>query len=181
MATSLEPSRSERTDPFPVLVNQPSGKLGVSVGVNSHGEDLQVACSTCHAGRPPNPENRVSADLREFHYGSELVHGSVSCLSCHNPDDYDSFRLADGTKIEYRDVMQLCAQCHGPQKRDYDHGVHGGMTGFWDRSQGPQQKLNCVDCHFAHQPKFPQMQPDFKPRDRFLNPSHQTHQEKPTH
>lgn len=160
---------------FPVSINRPTGKLGILSGTNPHGEDLQIACSTCHAGRQPNSENRVTADLKEFHNTTAVMHGEISCLSCHNPDDYDSFRLADGTKVEYANVMQLCAQCHGSQMRDYENGVHGGMTGHWDRTKGPQQKLNCVDCHFAHQPKFPQMQPDFKPRDRFLSPSHQTH------
>jgi formate-dependent nitrite reductase cytochrome c552 subunit len=162
---------------FPVNINCPTGKLGILTGTSPHGEDFQIACSTCHTGRQPNFENRVTADLKEFHNTTAVLHGEISCLSCHNPDDYDSFRLADGTQVESVNVMQLCAQCHGPQMRDYENGVHGGMTGHWDRTRGPQQKLHCVDCHFAHQPKFPQMQPDFKPRDRFLSPSHQTQTE----
>lgn len=166
---------------FPVTINRPVEKLGILSGVNSNGEEFKVACSTCHAGRQPNFANRISADLKEFHNQHAVIHGGISCLSCHNPDDYDSFRMADGTKVAYTDVMQLCAQCHGPQKRDYDNGVHGGMNGHWDRTRGPQQKLNCVDCHFAHQPKFPQMQPDFKPRDRFLKPSHHIHIEAGQH
>jgi hypothetical protein len=177
-SVSSIPEREKSTaEQFPVFINRPTGKLGVFAGNHPQGEDLKVACSTCHAGRQPNSENRVTADLKEFHNTTAVIHGEISCLSCHNPDDYDSFRLADGTKIEYSNVMQLCAQCHGPQMRDYENGIHGGMTGHWDRSKGPQQKLNCVDCHLAHQPKFPQMQPDFKPRDRFLSPSHQTHSE----
>jgi hypothetical protein len=170
-------TKKKVAEQFPVVINRPTGKLGVFTGTQPHGEDFKVACSTCHAGRQPNFENRVSADLKEFHNLAAVAHGEISCLSCHNPDDYDSFRLADGTSVAYVDVMQLCAQCHGPQMRDYENGVHGGMTGHWDRAKGPQQKLNCVDCHFAHQPKFPQMQPDFKPRDRFLSPSHQAHPE----
>lgn len=179
-ADIAKPTKAQ-TELFPVTINRPDGKLGVLSETNPHGEDFKIACSTCHAGRQPNFENRVTADLKEFHNQAAVVHGEISCLSCHNPDDYDSFRLADGTKIAYTDVMQLCAQCHGSQMRDYENGVHGGMTGHWDRTEGPQQKLNCVDCHFPHQPKFPQMQPDFKPRDRFLNPRHQTHVEGAQH
>ncbi|MFT7633353.1 MAG: formate-dependent nitrite reductase cytochrome c552 subunit, partial [Mariniblastus sp.] len=74
----------------------------------------------------------------------------------------------DGTKVEFTDVMTLCAQCHGPQMTDYEHGAHGGMNGHWDLNRGPQTKNNCVDCHQPHAPKFPKMQPTFKPRDRFL-------------
>lgn len=172
----LNPSGTDAKS-FDVEINRPKGKLGILSGTIPHGEDFQIACSTCHAGRQPNFENRVTADLKEFHQQAVVAHGEISCLSCHNPDDYESFRLADGSKVEYANVMQLCAQCHGPQMRDYENGVHGGMMGHWDRTKGPQQKLNCVDCHFAHQPKFPQMQPDFKPRDRFLAPSHQTYPE----
>ena len=83
-------------------------------------------------------------------------------------DDYDSLKLADGTRVEFTEVMTLCAQCHGQQMKDYEHGAHGGMNGYWDRSRGPQTKNNCVDCHNPHAPQFPKMQPTFKPRDRFL-------------
>ena len=82
----------------------------------------------------------------------------------------DALRLADGTRLDFPDVMTLCAQCHGPQMTDYGHGAHGGMTGFWDKSRGPQEKLNCIDCHLPHTPQFPKMQPTFKPKDRFLSP-----------
>jgi hypothetical protein len=68
-------------------------------------------------------------------------------------------------------VMDLCGQCHGPQARDYAHGAHGGMTGYWDLSRGPRERNNCIDCHDPHAPAFPKVRPVFAPKDRF--PPHQ--------
>jgi len=79
--------------------------------------------------------------------------------------------LADGTLVEFEDVMQLCGQCHGPQLRDHERGIHGGMNGYWDLRRGSQYKNHCVDCHSPHHPKFPQMKTQFKPHDRFLSES----------
>ena len=134
-----------------------------------HGNAVTVSCSICHATRQPNPDNRSAADLDEFHKSMQVTHGNIGCLACHNSEDYDALKLADGTRVEFTDVMTLCAQCHGPQMRDYEHGVHGGMSGYWDLSRGPREKNNCVDCHNPHTPAFPRMQPVFKPRDRFLD------------
>lgn len=138
--------------------------------------EVSAKCSSCHSTRPADISNKQPSDLDEFHQGLAFSHNSLSCLSCHNPQDYNTLRLADGTPVAYENVMKLCAQCHGPQTRDYEHGAHGGMTGYWDLSRGPRQRNNCVDCHHPHTPEFPKMKPTFKPRDRFLNdvPSHDT-------
>ena len=154
---------------FPVEIRKPSGPPRVSTALSdAHGNRVTVACSTCHTTRQPNNQNKTVRDLDEFHVGMAFSHGTVSCLSCHNSNDYDSLKLADDSRVEFSDVMTLCAQCHGPQMNDYQHGAHGGMNGYWDRTRGPQSKNNCVDCHNPHSPQFPKMQPTFKPKDRFL-------------
>ncbi|QDS98792.1 hypothetical protein [Adhaeretor mobilis] len=154
---------------FPVTIRKPSGPPRLDLGaVDSQGKPVTVACSTCHTTRPSNLAIRSPTDLKEFHQSMEFAHGNVSCLSCHNPEDYDSLRLADGRRVEFTEVMTLCAQCHGTQTRDYRHGAHGGMNGHWDLSRGPRVRNNCVDCHDPHAPSFPSMNPTFKPRDRFL-------------
>ncbi len=153
---------------FPVLVNCPAGPVRVDSGQKDlHGHAVLIACSTCHATRPPNPQSRTTEDLDQFHQGLHVAHGGLSCLACHNRDDYDSLRLADGTRVEFTDVMKLCGQCHGPQAEAYKHGAHGGMTGYWDLSRGPRQRNNCIDCHDPHAPAFPAVTPVFPPRDRF--------------
>jgi cytochrome c553 len=154
---------------FPVEIRKPSGPPRVEIPVkDAHGSAVTAACSTCHTTRQPNHQNITVKELDEFHGGMAFSHGTVSCLSCHNPSDYDSLKLADGRRVEFIDVMTLCGQCHGPQLKDYEHGAHGGMNGYWDLMRGPQVKNNCVDCHNPHSPQFPKMQPTFKPRDRFL-------------
>lgn len=164
-----QPQQDELTFLHPVQINRPHGPPQLESGsVDSAGKSIMVQCAVCHVTRQPNFENRSAGDLQQFHRDLTVTHGSVSCLSCHNPEDYQSLRLADGTKVEYEEVIQLCGQCHGPQLRDYEKGVHGGMNGYWDLRLGPQFKNNCVDCHPPHHPKFPQMQTGFKPIDRFL-------------
>ena len=90
-------------------------------------------------------------------------------MSCHNAaEGYGSLRLADGKSLPYSEVMTLCAQCHGPQYRDYLHGAHGGMTGHWDLTKGGRYRNNCIDCHDSHAPKYPTVMPAAGPNDRFL-------------
>jgi len=174
------PVNSDQEEPnqhgrFSVTIRKPAGPPRVDLGAHNAlgghdatGKPLTVACSTCHATRSANITTRESADLDEFHQGMVFAHGNVTCISCHNPDNYDTLHLANGSSVEYSDVMTLCAQCHGPKTRDYKHGAHGGMNGYWDLSRGPRTRNNCVDCHAPHTPRFPVMKPTFKPRDRFL-------------
>lgn len=125
-----------------------------------------VACSTCHTTRQPNLEIRSAAALREFHQGLTYRHGELSCLSCHHAANYDTLRRADGSAVAYPQTIQLCAQCHGTHYRDYLHGSHGGMTGFWDLTRGPRERNTCTDCHDPHAPLYPRVTPVFAPRDR---------------
>ena len=99
-------------------------------------------------------------------------------MSCHNERDYDTLRLADGTSVRYEEVSRLCAQCHGSQARDYAHGVHGGMSGYWDTTRGVQTRNQCTHCHAPHAPAYPSMRPTFKPRDRFLPPTSEPHDDR---
>lgn len=167
-------SPTTSTHRYPVTIHRPAGPPRVAVDTRDvFGNPATVACANCHSIRTPDPDNRTPSDLDEFHLGMTFAHGTTACLSCHNPNNYDTLRLADGTAVEYPDVMTLCAQCHGPQYRDYQHGAHGGMNGYWDLTRGPRIRNNCVDCHDPHAPAFPRMIPTFKPNDRFLAPAHE--------
>lgn len=153
----------------PVHINSVVPPRGVKTDVTDfHGNAVTVECRTCHSVRPANVDNRLSTDLNEFHQGLKVQHGQLACVACHNTDDgYSSLHLADGKLVSYANTMQLCAQCHGTQFRDYQHGSHGGMTGFWDLERGPRQRNHCVNCHDPHVPHFPRLNPADKPRDRF--------------
>ncbi len=149
---------------YGVKVNRPAGPPRVLTDHKDvHGNVVTVACSSCHATKKPNPALTQASQLTQFHQGMTFRHGNLSCLSCHNSGDYDALRLADGRKIAYRNVMDLCAQCHGPQHRDYQRGSHGGMRGYWDLTKGPRQRNNCVDCHDPHVPRYQKVLPVFPP------------------
>jgi len=168
--------RSIKPTLYPVSIHQLSHPPTIATGLSDlHGNAVTVACSTCHTTRKPNYQNKTPKDLDEFHGNMPFLHGNISCLSCHNDRDYDALKLADGSRVEFTEVMRLCAQCHGPQMTAYEHGAHGGMTGYWDLGQGPQVKNNCVDCHDPHSPQFPPMYPTFKSKDRFLHQKRTDH------
>lgn len=183
--TSAPPVTSPATAPlFPVVIRHPAGPPRVFTGAVDHaGQPATVACSTCHTTRVPNFSNHSTADLDLFHQGLQFAHGNAdavgtgqtastnTCLTCHNPNDYDSLRLANGTRVEFTEVMTLCSQCHGPQYRDYQHGAHGGMNGYWDLSRGGRVRNNCLDCHDPHVPKYQRALPMQPPHDRFLTPT----------
>lgn len=130
------------------------------------GQPLQVACINCHALLSTTAPGPALARLREFHTDLRFAHGTLDCTYCHVPGAQE-LRLASGEAIPMRDALQLCSQCHGPQRRDYDHGAHGGMTGYWDRSRGARQRNHCVDCHDPHRPAYVGGLPVPAARDRF--------------
>jgi formate-dependent nitrite reductase cytochrome c552 subunit len=177
--THVEPSQNQTGIPsnadikqYPVVIRRPSGPPRIELaGADPQGRSASVACSTCHSIREPNLNNVSAASLDEFHQGMTFNHGTIACYACHNPSDADMLRLADGTPVQHEDVMTLCSQCHSSQATAFAHGAHGGMTGFWDLSRGPQLKNNCIDCHDPHAPNFPKMIVGFKPKDRFNTPA----------
>lgn len=143
--------------------------------VDALGREVSLRCGECHTRLVPNPTVRSGEALERFHQGLTVAHGELTCLSCHDERDYDRLRLADGVSLAYPEVMTLCRQCHGPQMRDYRHGAHGGMQGYWDRTRGPRTRNACVVCHDPHAPAFVGMLPARGPVDRFHQPGDGTH------
>lgn len=148
-------------------IHAPDRLVGVAAPVDDHapGAPARVACATCHSQRTPARLPSSTAELREFHQGLTFAHGPLACGSCHLIGDQRSLHLADGARIDMREALLLCRQCHGPQARDYDHGSHGGMTGHWDLSVGGRTRNHCVDCHDPHVPAFQPSRPVLPPRD----------------
>jgi len=171
-AAELSQASSQSGVTHPVIIRQPSGPPRIQLaGSDPQGRVGNVACSACHSLRQPNLDNETAATLDEFHQGMTCDHGSIACYACHNPNDSDVLRLADGSSVAYENVMTLCSQCHGMQADSFTHGAHGGMNGHWDLGRGPQRKNNCIDCHDPHAPRYPKMIVGFKPKDRFNAPS----------
>ena len=160
-----EPVGSAR---YEVEVHAPARLQGLRTTLHDvNGVPVSVSCDTCHAQDPDGMPPGLPA-LDTFHTGMVFRHGALTCGSCHDPEQRDSLRLADGTTLAMVDAIDLCGQCHGPQRRDYTHGSHGGAAGYWDLSRGARTRNHCVDCHDPHAPQFPTFDPMPAPRDRFL-------------
>jgi formate-dependent nitrite reductase cytochrome c552 subunit len=153
----------------PVTIHTPE-TLGVvdTPMLDVNGTPIGVACQTCH-GPDADP---IVVDLdnpEDFHGAITLEHGALSCSACHDEADRSLLHLADGTTLAMAEAMSLCAQCHGPQYRDYEAGSHGGMSGYWDLRQGPRTRNSCMDCHAVHQPAYQGGMPVHPPADRFFH------------
>ncbi|MBK1827104.1 hypothetical protein [Haloferula rosea] len=149
----------------PVTIRQPDIQPLVATGeLDAHGKPVMVACATCHDNRDPNYQANSGSALEEFHQGLKYDHGNQTCLSCHNSEDYNTLKQADGRAIALNESMTLCSQCHALQHRDYQNGMHGGMTGYWDLTRGGRTRNTCIDCHDPHHPKFPTVTPVFPPK-----------------
>ncbi len=156
----------DASEPYPVTIQGLPETPTVLADLSRSGHaPTEVSCTTCHSTRAPQITQNNTEQLDEFHQGLKKQHGKLSCLSCHNADNYDTLRLADGSAVPFENTMQLCAQCHGPQFRDYRNGSHGGMTGYWDLQRGPRTRNACNVCHDPHSPAYPQLIPVFPPKD----------------
>lgn len=139
--------------------------------VDGVGHPIRVECSTCHSLRSTTTLSDVNTTTKQFHKGLSFQHGHLTCISCHTTRPFQApmFHLSDGSEIPTQEAIRLCTQCHGPQYRDYQHGSHGGMNGYWDMSRGSRLRNHCVDCHDPHVPRFQSSRPVLPPRDRFLD------------
>lgn len=165
--TQTRPAPSASVEPQAVEIHIPDRLFGVPTGrTNALGKEERAACVTCHSLRRPERLPTSTAELDEFHQGLQFDHGPLVCSMCHVIGAQDTLHLADSTLIPMQDAMRLCAQCHGPQYRDYQHRSHGGLNGYWDRSQGAQVRNHCIDCHDPHIPRFQPSTPVLPPHDR---------------
>jgi len=111
-------------------------------------------CSQCHKGMPVN---RTPRKLEQMHQDIVLRHMPGGwCFDCHNPNNRDTLRLANGNVVQFEESYNLCGQCHGTVLRDWKMGIHGKRTGMWN---GEKQYLLCVHCHWPHDPKFKSIKP----------------------
>ncbi len=119
-------------------------------------EDI-FPCSECHEDMEANHRRRMLED-EHVEISEMFNHASEQrwCLDCHNPDDRDVLRLANGDLVPFEESYNLCGQCHGTIFRDWKAGIHGKRTGEWN---GKKQYRLCVQCHNPHSPKFKPIKP----------------------
>jgi hypothetical protein len=148
------------TDTTPV--RRPKLKPEYSVAVFAY------ACSDCHRILPSPAETvRTLTQHREV----KLDHGiNTRCFNCHHPVNRDAFVDDFGKEIPWGQPQLLCAKCHGPVYRDWQHGSHGRTNGYWDTARGEQSRRRCIECHDPHQPPFPPMSPAPAPHTLRMGP-----------
>lgn len=112
-------------------------------------------CSSCHS--ETDVVDRTRRDI-DFHDTVHFDHDSKNrwCLDCHDAQNRDKLRFADGRLLDFTQSYLLCAQCHGIKFRDWKAGEHGRRTGSWS---GQKVYLLCVHCHDPHSPKFKAIEP----------------------
>ncbi len=117
-------------------------------------EDI-YPCSMCHEGMETNTTPR---QLEWPHDWIKLKHSERQrwCLDCHDAENRDQLRLANGDHVSFKESYKLCGQCHGTIFRDWKVGVHGKRTGEWN---GKKQYRLCVHCHYPHNPKYKDLKP----------------------
>jgi len=112
-----------------------------------------------------------------------LLHGggNLWCLNCHNADDRDRLVKLNGELLTFNQSQLLCGECHGPKLLDWERGIHGKTTGYWDGARDVDEiseRRLCVECHSPHAPAFPAMEPLAGPILRLDPPGseHRNHQ-----
>jgi hypothetical protein len=148
------------TDTTPV--RQPRLQPLYEVGVFTY------CCSECHRIIPsPLETDRTLTQHREIN----LRHGiNTRCFNCHHRTNRDAFVDDYGNEIPWDQPQLLCAKCHGPVYRDWQHGSHGRTNGYWDPKQGKQTRRRCIECHDPHCPPFAPMAPAPGPHTLRMGP-----------
>ena len=148
------------TDSTPVRRPRPQPEYGVSA--------FTYRCSDCHRILPsPADPRRVLIQHTEI----SLRHGiNTNCFNCHHRTNRDALVDDFGNEIPWIQPPLVCAKCHGPVYRDWQHGVHGRTNGYWDRARGTPSRVKCIECHDPHQPPFPPMKPAPAPRTIRMGP-----------
>ncbi len=120
---------------------------------------LMERCVGCHvAEEAPNECATCHRETTEKMHAFTLHHAEEQrgCLDCHDAEDRDTLRLANGEPVSFEASYRLCGQCHGPKLRDWRLGLHGKRSGEWN---GRQEYLLCAHCHDPHRPRHDPVEP----------------------
>ncbi len=143
--------------------------------IASGGDASGLDCYACHERNKPlklafDAESNVI--LAKEHEDIVMGHGrhkrNNNCFNCHDETNLEFLQTRDGHQVKLVDSPALCGSCHGPTYRDWDAGVHGRTSGYWERDLGPTDRKVCTSCHDPHSPGLPAREP--APGPRLLHP-----------
>ena len=161
-------------------------------------EDLtNFDCYLCHEEGKRQEltyDDKQQLVIPEEHSDIVMGHGTHgrnnNCFNCHNDMNLLRLQSRDGHDLKFEESTTLCGSCHGPTYRDWEAGIHGRTSGYWNRTKpdkdqgpldGPFKKLDCVNCHNPHSPRFPGRKPApppnylREPREKSPQQSHPAH------
>jgi hypothetical protein len=113
--------------------------------------DLIISMRNCAECHPPNDPVKLEYDATTAALIVPAAHQGPAgdgarpqlpqreLLQLPRPNQLDQLHTAEGTKLKFDQATLLCAGCHGPTYRDWEAGVHGRTSGYWDRSAGPDR------------------------------------------
>lgn len=125
-----------------------------------HGRDKPVKLEYTKEGEVIMP--KAHRDLLVMAHGRN--NRNDNCFNCHNQTKLTELVTREGLHLKFEEATQLCASCHGPTYRDWEAGVHGRTSGYWNRAMGPITREECTSCHDPHAPAFPHFIPLPGPR-----------------
>lgn len=168
----------------PVVPADPSFADGATVRQSAaelyrtDGDVSMLACYSCHDRDEPillqfDEEGQVISEEHEVDF--ELLHGrrhqNESCFNCHASDNLERLITRDGRHLLLTESNALCGSCHGTTHRDWEIGIHGRVSGYWNAQLGEKTWQDCTSCHDPHAPAFPTVTP--APGPHPLRPLHQ--------
>lgn len=144
----------------PQFTNTATVRMSAGELMRTGGDTSGLTCSSCHdeKKKPVTVHFKKDGSIRlpEEHNDLVMNHGRNNhCFNCHNQANLETLKTKDGTILKIDESTELCGSCHGPTLRDWNVGIHGRTTGFWDPRAGKGVKADCTSCHDAHAPAFP--------------------------
>ena len=151
----------------PVFTNTAPVRVSAALLIKSDADSSGLDCYACHDEKKPPPKLTLDANnhvtLPKEHDDLVMAHGrnnrNDNCYNCHDPEHLNKLKTRDGRLLDWEQVTLLCASCHGPTYRDWEIGIHGRPSGYWDRASGAVTKLECNSCHTPHAPAFASLKP----------------------
>jgi len=148
------------------FISTATARLSAADLVRSGGDISGLDCYACHEKNKP-PKLKLDAEgnviVPKEHDDIVMAHGrhhrNNNCFNCHDETNLELLQTRDGRHLKIVESPALCGSCHGPTYRDWEAGVHGRTSGYWQRNLGSIDRKVCTSCHNPHSPAFPSRAP----------------------
>jgi hypothetical protein len=148
------------------FISTATARMSAADLFKSGADTSDFECYVCHdKNKPPKltldaeGEVIVPKEHSDIVMGHGRHHRNNNCFNCHDESNLELLQTRDGKHLKIVDSPALCGSCHGPTYRDWEAGVHGRTSGYWDRALGPIDRKVCTSCHNPHSPPFPPRPP----------------------